>query len=71
MLKNLYYPCKYYAEYEDGFTSYFHGDSADDCMNRITTMTELHGDCIYYTGVTDEVYDNGEYVGERPLYNPN
>lgn len=71
MLKNLYRPYKYYARYKDGFSAYFYGSNEEDCMYRIIEFENKHGECIHYTGVTDEVYDNGEYVGEKPLYNPN
>ena len=68
---NIIYPWKMYAEYPDGFEAYVVGNNEEDCMNKIADFAELHnGMPTYYTGVTDECYDCGEYVGERPLYNP-
>lgn len=61
-------PCtenwKMYAEYEDGTEWYITGNSEEDCMYEITvTLSLAHGDCTYYTGVCDEDYEAGEYIG--------
>lgn len=57
-------PWKMYAEYEDGTSLYFFGDSEEDCMCSIEELTCKHGDCTYYTVIDDENYSNGKYIGK-------
>lgn len=59
----IFYPWKMYAEYEDGSGLYFCGNDEDDCMCKIIEAIEKHGEVTYYTGVNDEDYANGEYIG--------
>lgn len=62
MIHNLYFPWRFWAEYEDGFETYIQGDSEDECIETIAKFKELHGECIYYTGVNDEVYVDGRCI---------
>lgn len=59
----MFYPWKMYGEYEDGSDYTVGGDSEEDCMQKLIDQIEKRGMLIYYTGVCDEDYVNGEYVG--------
>lgn len=54
---------KMYGEYEDGTCYVVGGDSEEDCMQKLIDQIEKHGMLTYYTGVCDEDYSNGEYIG--------
>lgn len=56
---------KFYAEYSGGTSRYFHGSSEEDCICQIIEAQEIFGDLEYYTGVCDEDYEAGEYVGRE------
>lgn len=56
-------PWKMYAEYTDGAELYFYGNSEEECIQEIADRQEEHGECTMYTGVNDEDYVDGEYVG--------
>ena len=44
--------------------------SEEDCMYLIASDQAKHGECLMYTGVNDEDYVDGEYVGrENFIYN--
>ena len=62
-MARIVYPFKYYAEYTDGTARYFYGTSEDNCIGQIADSQAKHGRCVYYTGVNDEDYVDGEYVG--------
>ena len=51
---------KMYAEYKDGFSNEFIADTEELCMCDIANGTEKHGECTFYTSVTDEIYECGE-----------
>lgn len=57
------YPFCYYAEFEDGKSRNFSGFSEEDCICSIADFESKHGKCTYYTGVNDDDYVDGEYVG--------
>ena len=59
------YPFYYYAEYADGASLYFKGFSEDECIENIAKEAENHGECTLYTGVNDDDYVDGEYVGSE------
>ena len=61
----MFYPWKMYAQFEDGSEFYFTGNDEDDCMYKICKAAERHGDVTYYTGVCDEDYECGEYIGRE------
>ena len=54
---------KFYAEYADGSEIYFEGRSEEDCIGQIADAEKEHGKCLFYTGVNDDEYIDGEYVG--------
>ena len=57
-------PFLMYAEYEDGAELYFNGESEDDCICAIAQTEDLHGKCVFYTGVTSDYFIDGELRGE-------
>lgn len=56
---------KFYAEYEDGSSFYFYGNSEEQCVQEIADSMENFGKCTYYTGVNDEDRVDGEWVGRE------
>ncbi|MCD8286089.1 MAG: hypothetical protein LUD50_02550 [Clostridia bacterium] len=54
-----------YAEYADGFRTNVGGYDEDDCMADIFDLMDEHGECTFYTGVSDEDYECGEYIGRE------
>ena len=62
-MTKIMYPYYYYAEYTDGTSLYFKCFSEDDCICEIANEEKKHGKCTFYTGVCDEDYEAGEYVG--------
>ena len=61
----IMHPWKIYAEYADGFSKTFEGNDEDDCMWKVGKAVEEHGECTFYTGVSDEDYVDGEYIGRE------
>lgn len=59
------YPFYYYAEYADGASLYSKGFSEDECIQNIADQVAEHGECTMYTGVNDDDYVDGEYVGSE------
>ena len=57
------YPWCFYAEYKDGTKCYFYGNSEDECMQKVCDAISIYGECEYYTGIDDEDYAAGEYIG--------
>ena len=62
----LLWPFMMYGEYEDGFSAYVGGYDEYDCMSKLIKMHDSrdHGDLVFYTGVNDEDYIDGERVTE-------
>lgn len=58
-------PWRMYAEYEDGTGFYFPGFTEEDCMCRIANAQDRHGDCTFYTGVSDDNYYDGQLCLEE------
>jgi len=54
-----------YAEFADGSGHYYSAGSEEDCMYLIASDQAKHGECLMYTGVNDEDYVDGEYVGRE------
>lgn len=62
-MAQIKYPFCYYAEFEDGKSRYISGYSEEECISSIPDYEFRHGKCTYYTGVNDDDYVDGEYVG--------
>ena len=41
------------------------GFDEEDCMTRLISMIDEHGDLVWYSGVSDEDYVAGEYIGRE------
>lgn len=61
----IFTPWKMFAEYQDGSELYFFGNSEEDCICEIASQQERHGELRMFTGVNDEDYVDGEYVGRE------
>lgn len=61
----VHYPSKFYAEFNDGERRYYVGFSEEECIENIANDADDHGGIDYYTGVNDEDYVDGEYVGRE------
>lgn len=59
----ILYPWKMAATYEDGEEIEMGGNSEEDCMQKLIDLQDKHGNMTWYSGVTDEDYANGEYIG--------
>lgn len=57
------YPWKMVARHADGEEIEVGGFSEEDCMEKLCDLEEQHGEMTWYSGVTDEDYVAGEYVG--------
>lgn len=57
------YPWMMYGEYEDGAEITVGGFDEEDCMCKLTNLIDKHGMLTYYTGISDEDYVDGEYIG--------
>lgn len=56
---------KIFGEYADGFETVCGGGSEESAMYRLIELIDIHGDLVFYTGVTDEDYCAGEYIGRE------
>lgn len=61
----IYHPFKMVAEYKDGFEAEIGGYDEFDCMGKIVDLTGKHGSVTWYSGVNDDDYVDGEYVGRE------
>lgn len=63
---NLIYPWRMYGEFADGFGKYVDGFDEEDCMGKLIDIHNegKHGDLVYYTGVNDDHYVDGERIVE-------
>ena len=57
------WPWKMVARYADSEEIEVGGNSEEDCMERLAELEEQHGEMTWYSGVSDEDYANGEYIG--------
>ncbi len=51
------------AIYEDGEEIEAGGNSEAEYMERLAQFQDEHGEMTWYSGVTDENYQCGEYIG--------
>lgn len=59
----ILYPWKMIGRYADNTEVTVSGNTEEDCMCMLADLTEKHGDLTWYSGVTDEDYVSGEYIG--------
>lgn len=57
------YPWVVIGEFEDGYSYEMPGNDIGDCIAKLDKLTAKHGDLIWYGGLNDEDYVDGEYVG--------
>ena len=62
-MTKICWPWKMVARYADGAEIEVGGNSEEDCMERLAAFEEAHGEMTWYSGVCDEDYANGEYIG--------
>ena len=58
-------PWKMAGQYSDGEEITVCGNSEEDCMESLIDLEEKHGSLTWYSGVTDEDYQFGEYIGRE------
>lgn len=61
----LKYPFMMLGEYADGYSTECGGDDEEDCMYRLIQLQDKHGDLTWYSGLTNEDYTDGEYIGRE------
>lgn len=59
------YPWIMVGRYADNEEITVGGYSEEDCMERLVDLEEKHGELTWYSGVSDEDYVAGEYVGHE------
>lgn len=59
------YPWKMIGRYADDEEIEAGGFDEEDCMTRLISKIEKHGDLVWYSGVSDEDYVAGEYIGRE------
>lgn len=65
----IFYPWKIQGRYSDGFETEISGESEEDCMEKLLDLCVRHGDLEWYSGVCNENYEQGEYIGaENYIY---
>ena len=64
MIKFIY-SWKMIGRYADDEEVTVGGQSEEDCMYKLIEKQEKHGDLIWYSGITDEDYVDGEYIGRE------
>ena len=57
------YPWKMIGRYADDEEIYVGGQDEEDCMYELIEKQKQHGNLVWYSGVTDEDYVDGEYIG--------
>lgn len=56
---------KMYGEYADGYEIEVTGWDIGDCMGKLEELESQHGELVFYTGVNDDEYIDGEYFDEE------
>ena len=51
------------GKFADGSEFYVGDFSEYDCMGQLINLQDKHGELTWYSGVNDEDYVDGEYVG--------
>lgn len=61
-MNNLLSPSCYIGEYEDGFSIEMMGNDIGDCLYKLTQLEDTHGQLVWYGGLCDENYQDGELI---------
>lgn len=56
---------KMVGRYADDEEIYVDGYNEEDCMCKLIDLQKQHGELTWYSGVNDEDYYDGEYIGEE------
>ena len=64
-MRAINYPYMMLFRFADDYETTVGGNDEGDCIWKADKMRETHGDIIYYTGICDEDYADGEYVGRE------
>ena len=56
----ILYPSRYIGEFADGYSCEIGGDDIGDCLYRLTKLEDRHGELVWYGGVNDDDYVDGE-----------
>lgn len=56
-------PWKMIGRYADDEEIYVGGQDEEDCIYELIEKQKQHGNLVWYSGVTDEDYVDGEYIG--------
>jgi len=59
---NILYPYKMVGRYEDGFEIEVGGNDEGDCIWYLDKYSENHGELVWYSGVCDDYYIDGELI---------
>jgi hypothetical protein len=62
---NFVYPWKMVGRYEDDYEAEVGGSNEEDCMGKLIDLQEKHGNLVWYSGLCDEDYEAGEYIGRE------
>lgn len=62
-MAQICWPWKMVGRYADEEEIEVGGFSEEDCMTKLIDLQEKHGELTWYSGVTDEDYQFGEYIG--------
>ena len=58
-------PWKMVGRYADDEEIEVGGCNEEDCMCKLIDLQEKHGELVWYPGVCDEDYMDGEYIGRE------
>ena len=61
----ILFPWRMYGEFEDGARIEVIGHDEEHCMAKLIEVHDSgkHGALVFYAGLTDEEYVDGEYIG--------
>lgn len=62
MGNRILYLARYLGEFEDGYSCEVGGNDIGDCLYRLTQLEDKHGQLVWYGGLNDENYIDGEYT---------
>lgn len=62
---NIIYPWKMAGRYADDSEVEVGGFDEEDCMYKLIALQEKHGELTWYSGISDEDYVAGEYIGRE------
>lgn len=57
------FPWRMIGRYDDGVEIIVNGFNEDECMYKLIELQNKHGKLEWYSGLCDEDYANGEYIG--------